>query len=178
MRRILFLDFDGVINTYDMTRLDVDCVMIYDQATTDLYNTRMARNVERLCQRYGLSIVISSSWREYYTRDELEYILRYMGITAELVGITTIEHLDNTYRERQQQNMYALSRDRGMQISHWLEHNEDILDVESYVVLDDNLYAEYGHEDCFLYCDRDIGFDDDAFARAIEICDCVFAEVS
>lgn len=176
MRRILFLDFDGVINTYDTARLDVDCVMIYDQATTDLYNVDMARNVERLCKRYDLSIVISSSWRECYMKHELEYILRYMGITAELIGTTTSDHLDNTYRDRCDDDIFAISRDRGMQISQWLSRTH--YDIESYIVLDDNLYAAYGHEDKFIHCDRYIGFDDDAFIRAIEICDHIFAKVA
>jgi len=171
--RILFLDFDGVVNTYCVADMTQDCVMIYDQATTDLYSAHLSKNVERLCKKYDLSIVISSSWREFYSLHELEYMLRYMGITAKLIGVTTSEHLDTTYRERLKDDIHSLSYDRGMQITDWLEHHTH-LDIEGYIVLDDNLYARYGHDDHFIHCDRDIGFDDAAYERGIQICDTIF----
>lgn len=174
--RALFLDFDGVINTYDVTRRDVDCVMVYDQSSTDLYNDAMARRVDKLCKKYNLSIVISSSWREYYTFDELEYILRYMRISAPLIGITPIEHYDHTYSERTLYDPNAQSHDRGMQISKWFEFNKDQYDVEGYVVLDDNLYAKYGHDDNFIHCNRDLGFDDATYEHALTICDKIFGD--
>ena len=171
---ILLLDFDGVINTYDITRRDVDCVMIGGQSTMDLYTEGMAHNVERLCQRYDLSIVISSSWREYYTLNELESMLRYMGITARLIGITPIDRFDHGYRDRQLDDINAVSYDRGMQISHWISTEGVAIGVDRYVVLDDNIYAQYGHETCFIHCDRDIGFDDHTYEASLLICDRVF----
>lgn len=170
---ILFLDFDGVVNTYDICDYNEREIVILDGARTgDFYRVDLASNVNELCQLFDLHIVVSSSWRLHYDIEKLQLIINHIGINATVVGVTTDEHLDLDYYERLQWDPNSISRDRGMQITEWL--NETELTIDNYVVLDDNKYAEWGHEDKFIYCDRDIGFNNSAFERGLTICNNIF----
>ena len=80
IENILFLDYDGVINT-DLYN--------YGQ---EPFNQTCMKNVEKLCREYDLKIVVTSSWREY--RDYPEY-LRKSGLSEEIeiLGCTEILHM-------------------------------------------------------------------------------------
>ncbi len=80
IENILFLDYDGVINT-DLYN--------YGQ---EPFNQACMMNVEKLCKEYDLKIVVTSSWREY--NDYPEY-LRKSGLSEEIEirGCTEILHM-------------------------------------------------------------------------------------
>ena len=152
---ILILDFDGVINTF-CPHPGHERIYVFDQHLDDKYVPCLAKNVAKLCKKYDLKIVVSSAWREYYKFYELEHILKYMKIDAELIDITTSYTLDDNY-----------DKNRGRQVQNWTSNNEhDLL-----LILDDNRHAGYMNESFFVLCDKNKGFDDEAFAKAEIILD-------
>lgn len=129
--KYIFLDFDGVLNSLpylegirkehhekwgDLASLkqvatwkeDMSCYL--DPKNIDLVN--------QLLHKLGWpDVVIHSSWREYYTLEELRYILSYRGFAGNVVDVTSPFH-----------------RDRNASIRWWMDNNfvkmEDIVFLE------------------------------------------------
>lgn len=156
--RILFLDIDGVLNRYQIGYMD---------AHDETWEDDLVARINTLTDRHGLSIVITSDWRKAYSFETMQQVCgHYMGLTAEVVGMTSTDHLDDDYYRRRRISDTAVSRLRALQIQQWIDSH----DVDHYIVVDDNIYAEYGHEDVFVYCDSFVGFDDDCLQEADYIC--------
>lgn len=93
---IVFLDFDGVLNTrssvHDGVHLESDKVVI----------------LNKICKIIKAKIVISSSWRIIYTLDEIRLLLERTGLKGtDVIGVTPVSEDDF----------------RGDEIKTWLENN-------------------------------------------------------
>lgn len=120
--RVIFLDFDGVLNSDPFRRA------IYSGPTAtvdgaDLDPANVAR-VQRICDETGAVIVVSSAWRGFYPIERLRAMLAAKGLTAEVIDVTPSKSFGLRHEE----------------VAEWLFWNQH-LDVESYVVLDDNPWA-------------------------------------
>lgn len=168
---ILFLDADGVFNTYDPNDLssrniNIDGEVIYDTK----HSSRLIRNINHICSEYGLSIVFTSSWRLHYNINEMRYMFKYMDIQADLIGYTSDDILDTDYKFRLENDPNTISYNRGMQISQWIKNNK----VFDYIVIDDDLSAGYGHENNFFQTDKMKGFNKYAMQDAMVLMDKIF----
>lgn len=124
--RIIFLDFDGVLNSHawfvqggrSMHDVDPACV----------------RRINTITERTGAHVVVSSTWRLGRTLDELRSILakhgyngKVIGVTPDLSGRTTGLHV---------------AVERGHEIQKWMDDRarEDARFgvVESFVIIDDD----------------------------------------
>lgn len=120
--KILFLDFDGVINR------DVD----YSNdtpATFGLpYREELCGRVRRILDSTGADIIVSSAWREALTREMLVELLTDCGILgggAKLLGITP--SAKENYKDWH-------SGPRGLEIEAAVKQ----LKPEAYCILDDS----------------------------------------
>lgn len=148
MRALLFLDFDGVLNRITDTGyvpphpgLDRDCVA----------------RVNTLVERMALTVVISSSWRENYGREEFQAFLRAAGgdrIAHELFAVTPIYE-----KVPKQQHV------RHAEVADWLKLNAP---DTPYLILDDSKKFAFP-ADRFLRIDGKLGFSDADFGRALDI---------
>ena len=108
--RIVFLDFDGVLNS--------------EQSTQELGTRyRFARSsvaaLNAVLQQSGALVVITSTWREHWTlRENAEFLERDGMLPGRVVGKTP-----------------TLERERGLEIESWL-HSVPY-SVTSFVILDD-----------------------------------------
>jgi hypothetical protein len=114
--KILFLDYDGVINMfnrdtrYSTPTKDIEGVMT--QAEPEL-----VYRVNLIVERTGCEIVLSSSWRHW---PDWRDALRLSGIVKPILDCTPTA---------------MLLTSRGMEIQHWLiQHPE----VERYAIVDDD----------------------------------------
>ena len=110
--RVIFLDFDGVLNSHSYL-LELGH---HDPGPEQLCTERIAR-INRICEQTRARIVVSSQWRHGRTVDELRDLLRSRGCTAPIIDRTDV----------------GSSAHRGDQIADWIRDHE----VASYVVLDD-----------------------------------------
>lgn len=126
MSKILFLDFDGVVNTPQWyTNYAGEYVCTYtNQGDCHVVNNYQACQwVSEFCMRNGYKIVITSSWRLH--RGGCKAALYNGGLRPE------VEVLGETA---------VLNQRRGDEIDLWLRTHPD---VEEYIIFDD--------EDDFLY---------------------------
>jgi hypothetical protein len=116
--KIIFLDFDGVLNSHKWMEANqhlFDAQQIFMHSDVD--REAVAR-VDRICKETGAKVVVSSTWRLFNTVERLQEILKNHGFTGEVIGRTA--HLGGK---------------RGGEIGKWLnEHGP----VESFVILDDD----------------------------------------
>jgi len=123
--KILFLDIDGVLNSHAFwKRLRAEKKLIQDHKLDPLAIERL----NRLTDETGAKLVVSSTWRLPYVWNKqlgmLVTRLQQAGITGEIIGMTP-DH----------QKAYG----RGGEIQAWmLQARQDGIDIESFVILDDD----------------------------------------
>ena len=141
---ILFLDFDGVLNTpRTWTRRPVHARL----------ESRLVRRVARICVQSNARIVISSSWRCSHGLEELRGLLALKGLRRSYVIDTTRD----------------LQSKRQTEILAWLaEHPE----CSNYAILDDDTAGD-GEWDAlrlrWVRVDSETGVTDDDVRAALRI---------
>ncbi len=136
MQKIIFLDFDGVLNSGDNSRAISQ--LSFDDP--DKVNTSIAGfEIDERCVRWltyiinstGAKIVVSSSWRLNYTLEEMRAIWKHFNLPGELIGYTPF--IDNEFAE-----MFDGAEikpiERGKEIERWLDENK----VDKYCIIDDD----------------------------------------
>lgn len=175
MTNILFLDYDGCINTLDVTDRRGNDIVINGESLFDTLHIReLIDNINMLTSRYSMDIVLISSWREHYSVDEMRTMMKIMGLSANLHGYITTLELDLTYRERlEYEGSSAIYINRALQINRWLELNS----VENFLIIDDNVNCGHFHRDKFIHTDRFRGFDSECYINSIARFDNIFGVV-
>lgn len=124
--RVLFLDFDGVLNHTDYLR---EAHAKHMLGTSGGINPTAVALVNDLLTRAGdAAVVISSSWRIGRKRTELCDILNARGFEGIVLGMTPIL---GEYRTPD-----GFEFVRGHEIQKWLDVTR--FDVSSFVILDDD----------------------------------------
>lgn len=159
--KIIFLDFDGVLNNelfyryrlkigtenyppYPLCEIDKDCI--------DVLNY--------VIEKTGAKVVVSSTWRHGRTIEELQHILNFFEFKDEIIDKTpSFNHSDCV---------------RGNEISKWIEVNQELLgessnQFENYVILDDDNDMLYVQKDNYLQVDRWVGLTYPLGTKAIRI---------
>jgi hypothetical protein len=119
--KIIFLDIDGVCNTPSFLRKVLANKTIVSEVIPEEcldYNNIVHLNT--LCEKSGASIVISSSWRIFFSLPAIREALAAKGFlySENIVGKTP--KLDG--------------KERGFEIKDWLKNNP----VDGFVIIDDN----------------------------------------
>ena len=129
--KIIFLDFDGVLNTAEF--LDkLEPVPYATHLGAKLLSRELdpvrVQCINDIVELTGAKVVVTSAWRVGSTLQWLEQVLRHAGFVGEVVGKT--------------QRFYG--RPRSEEIQDWLEFREQ--EIESFVILDDDVSANIeGH---------------------------------
>lgn len=136
MRKIIFLDIDGVLNSVDYFERVKDC-----KGYTEI-NPEKVKLLKEIVDRTGAEIVLSSTWRDLRKRkDEPEHpMYTYLTDMLKEYGMEIVDHTP------------YIGQDRPKEIKAWLDNqkNKDI----RFVSLDDdfpkNLYDEVGIGNCLV----------------------------
>jgi hypothetical protein len=157
-RPIVFLDIDGVLNS-EQWYAQAASSKEERNSQVSTYQSLLERSIDpgciqrlnRLLQRTGAVVVISSSWRKQHRLSEILSIMEARGFCGEVIGATSS---DNS----------ALSR--GEEITRWLKEN--VPRGVAYVVVDDEVETGLPPEVVVVTC-RDTGLTDEDVERAIRI---------
>lgn len=149
MKKIIFLDFDGVMDTayYDHV------LSKEGLATTDrfgvLFDPDCVSNLRMIVEKTGADIVVSSTWKDFMSYQELLDMWQERNLPGVIIGVTP-----------------TVSNHRGNEIDTWLEECKDDC---KYAIIDDldgsNFYS-HQIEHLFVvnpYC----GLDEDTATRVI-----------
>lgn len=135
MRRVLFLDIDGVLNSTDYLRASGGLVIVpFDHDPAGRIDPDRVARLNRIVEGIGVDVVLSSSWRAGFTLGEVQRFLRARGFAGRL-------H-DKTPR--------LSANERHVEIKRWL--SQQCPDVERFVVLDDDPGAGVGLGHRFVRC--------------------------
>lgn len=132
--RIVFLDFDGVLNSNEWLRKTVEKRM--SEASTasgcdpasDL-DPKKVKILNRIIKETGAKVVFSTSWRCAYSVELLESFLRKHGFVGECIGRTIEEFPDG-----------QIFRSREEEIREWLESwdaSPEGEDIAAWCAIDD-----------------------------------------
>ena len=108
--KIIFLDFDGVLINHAALR-----TRRLDPQRRPAADPIAVAALNRIVQATGAEIVVTSTWREEYSPEELRELLTRWDVTGAVVGKT------------------PLAETRGEEIQAWLQAHA----VERFVILDD-----------------------------------------
>jgi len=127
--KVLFLDIDGVLNS----RRTAVAFGSYPHklAHLDRFDHAALGLVRRLCDA-GVSVVLSSSWREEFPHADIG-----RALDLPIIGGTPV-----------------LSGSRGSEIAAWLAAHED---VRTWAIVDDDRDMLDGQRGCFVQTDPDNG---------------------
>jgi hypothetical protein len=111
MKKIIFLDFDGVITTRatKFRTFDPNCIF----------------QLKRILEETNSYIVITSTWRLLYTFYDLQSLFEKAGIPRDRIFAMT--------RDRNNDG-------RGVEIKEWLDNVANPLHVKKYVIIDDDTF--------------------------------------
>ena len=151
MRKVIFLDIDGVLNTKwwyaQMNRNTPKDKYGY------AFDPNAVSNLKYILDQTGADIVISSSWKSFGF-SELEEMWEERGLPGKLIGITPNSVSDEMLLNADLDNMELFSI-RGMEIKEWLSKNGKR--ISHYAIIDDmdNMLPE--QQSHFVKTDPEIG---------------------
>jgi len=147
---VIFLDIDGVLRTYESDFLWSEKL---GQPIPELYKRHFSpdalENLNYITLLTGAKIVITSTWRLFYTLDELKFLFKQRGFRGDIIGVTNI--LDT----------------RGEEIVEWLNDHK----IDNFVVIDDSIKDIVNRIPFVkvIKCDPLKGLNDEIFDKVIEI---------
>ena len=120
-KRILFLDFDGVVNSHKFIMTYVNHFKQPDDKTyviSEHIDPVCVERVNRIIAALNADVVISSAWRKAFPLQKLEEMLESKGFVGQIIGETPIMNVD-----------------RGLEIQAWMDANN--VSADQILILDD-----------------------------------------
>lgn len=155
LRKIIFLDIDGVLNSADYFDQTKHC-----KGYSEI-NPEKVKLLKEIIDRTSAEIVLSSTWRDLGKRkNEPEHpMYTYLTDTLKGYGMEIIDHTP------------YIGQDRPKEIKSWLNNqpNQEI----RFVSLDDDFekedYDKYGIGSCLVKTDFSTGMAEEHVKRAVEL---------
>jgi hypothetical protein len=148
MKKIVFLDYDGVVNRKMWAKDNDKWVCRYGYPEDGAVNDAQAVQwVSEFCEKYGYDIVVTSTWRKY---PEWKLCLKNAGLrkSVKILGATALP-----------------AKSRSDEITDYLASHPD---VDAYLVFDDNAELVGGaHDERLVLCDKACGFGENEYNRAV-----------
>lgn len=151
--KIIFLDFDGVLNSREYRSIRAPLDPKFGWSTPEHEDWSLDRSailrLNRVAEVPGVAVVVSSMWRLLRSRADLRGILMRNGFTGRLIDKTPV------------------SKTRGAEVREWLRLTSQA--IQSFVILDDDDdFAEFGL-DRLVQTSKDLGLTDEHADKAIEL---------
>lgn len=154
--KIIFLDFDGVLNNTGS--------YLYSKnekwpANPDPVSVFL---IQRLIEKYDFKVVVSSTWKQKRTVDELESILiNDFGFTCKNFVIDKTPDIYDLHLDEYLLNI------RGSEIEAWLKRHPEF--STSYVIIDDSVDFYSHQRNYIVQTDPDDGFRFTHYMKVLKI---------
>ena len=144
MRQIIFLDFDGVLNTKYYQEVLKQQGKIRQDEYGVLFDPHSVRQLGRIIKATNADIVVESSWK-YLGLDAMKELWEVRNLPGRIIDITPSTISDEYLLSSDLENIHpSLLHCKGVEIASWLSKYETqdfryvIIDDE-YVILDSQL---------------------------------------
>ena len=153
--KVIFLDFDGVLNSSDFFQRTSDADRSINYVATEHIDPEAVQRLSRIVDATGAKVVVSSVWRYNHRLVELREILGHFGFKGQIIGATPRS---------------TESKSRGKEIDAWLSENDvNRRDpVGRFVIIDDDSDME-PHMDRLIQTSWQSGLLDAHVNRAIKM---------
>lgn len=157
--KVIFLDFDGVINNISYDKyMDIDILVKkekdkYFPSTWSINNLEPFLSLLLWCQKEDAKIVISSSWRILF--EDYSYIEEMF---CDIFKEYSYQKRKNQYTNLVIERTKSFG-DRGLEILQWLDDNSE-LNITNYIVVDDEVdydIKEYIDKKHYVQTDNKVG---------------------
>ncbi len=118
--KYLFLDIDGVLNSFDDYGVDGKDFIENIENLTFILSKRQMSLLNNIIDKYHPKIILSSYWRNRYSLSTLQKKFKTACFKGKILAITP--------------SFGGEHEDRWQQIKHYIEDN----DVSDYIILDDS----------------------------------------
>ena len=165
MRKILFLDIDGVLNTERQHEYCHSRGISNSDEYGYLFDPIAVRNLAKIVNETGADIVISSSWK-FYGLAWVREMWNVRNLPGHILDVTPNTICDEILLKADLDN-YEFGVCRGNEIKEWLSGHQR--EVSNYVIIDDydDLLTE--QEDHAVLTDSRIGITEWDAEKAIMI---------
>jgi len=157
MKKIIFLDIDGVLNSHDWYDYYFDLKLYKDEKYDHDLSPMLIRRLNDIQKKVpSVEIIISSTWR-FDFKDTVDRLVA-QGLTIPVIGGTTI---DPRYLDIE-------CMPRGVLVAKWIRDNIGYSTC-NYVILDDDCDFLIEQRDNLIVTDRGTGLSEEDVSRAIAI---------
>lgn len=169
---IIFLDFDGVLNTEKYYCELKSKGLPSDDKYGQLFDPEAVANLRKIIDATDARIVVSSSWR-YMGLNVLQRMWYDRDLPGRIVDITPLHLLDDKLCDTDLTQVDMLSLCRGNEIKWYFD---EVLDANSnsrrFVIFDDLKEVLPELQDHFIRIDPIVGITEEDVERAVEIMNC------
>jgi hypothetical protein len=176
--KIIFLDFDGVINSekWMVSRRDKYTMDdIHNQYPFYEIDPEAVSRLNKIIEATGAKVVVSSTWRLGRTVEQLTEILKFQGFEGEIIGMT--DHFGGAGKSG-----YTIPR--GCEIEHWLDQKGfkriswsidrlrkkiEKSEVKNYIILDDDTDMLLSQKEHFVNTSWQSGITDEDVEKSVKI---------
>ena len=144
MKKIIFLDFDGVLNTEHYQGLLQYQGKSWQDEYGALFDPNAVKQLKKIIDATGADIVVESSWK-YHGLDAMKELWEVRNLPGRIIDITPSTISDEYLLSNDLENIYpSMLHCKGIEIASWLSKygTQDfryvIIDDE-YVILDSQL---------------------------------------
>ena len=167
MNKIIFLDFDGVLNTEHYQGL----LQYHGKSWQDEYGAffdpNAVQQLKRIVDATGADIVIESSWK-YHGLDAMKELWEIRNLPGRVIDITpssvSDEYLSNVDLDNLDASMFHC---KGLEISSWL--SEKGQSNTRYVIIDDEYVVLESQSSNFILTNPYEGITEEQANQAISI---------
>lgn len=163
MRKIIFLDIDGVLNT-ERWHCQTTSNELQDEYGYK-FDPVAVTNLSKIIEETGADIVISSSWK-FMGLSKMRKMWKDRKLPGNVIGITPNTVSDKFLLNVDLDNMDIMAI-RGQEVKEWLMLNKN--EITNYVILDDMNDILQEQESHFVWIDPEVGITSGNAVQAIFI---------
>ena len=167
MEKIIFLDFDGVLNTEHYQRLLSYQGKAWRDEYGALFDPEAVFQLRRIIDATNADIVIESSWK-FYGLEAMQEMWKKRNMSGKIIDITPSSVSDSWLLTANLDDIDpALGHCKGMEIASWLLDNAS--KEAHYVIIDDECVILESQSPYFLLTDPYNGITAEIADKAISI---------
>ena len=164
MKKVIFLDIDGVLNTALWHSL-ANRGKMKDKYGYK-FDPKAVANLKKILDETGADIVISSSWKMFMGLSGLQAMWEERSLSGKVIDVTPNSVSDEMLLTANLDSIH-MTNIRGSEIKEWLMLYGK--DVSHYVILDDMNDVLHEQQPHFVWIDPEVGITEGNAAQAIMI---------